>query len=1596
MTDLLSDVEAPSDAELISGVRGGDVAAYGQLFMRHKHAANRLARQLVRGSDADDLVAEAFAKVLTVLQSGGGPDVAFRAYLLTAVRRLHVDRVRTAQRVQTTDDLSPFDPGVPFTDTAVAGFESGAAAKAFASLPERWQLVLWHLEVEGQKPADIAPLLGMSANSVSALAYRAREGLRQAFLTMHISDLTETDCRWVNEHLGAFVRKGLSKRDSGKVQDHLDECRRCTAMYLELTEVNDNLAGIIGPLLLGAAASGYLASTGVGSAGLLGVLSRLKDLVGANTGAASAAGVTVGIAAAAVAVFTIGTGGNHPEAKAPDVPVGVTSAAPPSGVGATPIGPSASPRITAAPRVAPTTTLSPLAPLSSPTPSLLTATAAPTDVPVSLAGTTVDDGGVHLRGTGSPLPPNVTVVLTSTSPAVSFADTGDCPVVEGGQQATCDLTPGGAGGPVPGTAIQADLTSFSAELPFNSLADEPDVDISVAFVLPAGFSLDAGTDVVTSFRHVMSQDADVALSIPDAALRPDGPGDVYRVPAALSVTGIAQNRVQDVTYTASGGSFVAGDGTLTGSTTRSRFDDLTFAVVPDDPQHPAVRISASLPAPLLDSDPSNDGAGASLSPYDVRLGDLTPVTSTADADGNQHFTATVADDGFPGGLVYTLLDDPAAPTDSGSPLEPISVDGNTVTFSVHGDVDRSVAIRAALPSGYTDADPSNNTTSAAAFTVPIVAPSDLDVALGGFGEPVHPGPDDVYSVTPSVSVTGAAADQLSAVTYDVVGGTFVDGSASTTRTVDDATPLQIVPADPENPGVRLTASVASPLVDTDPSNDSVDVPLRRYDPRVIGVEPMSEAADDQGLQEFRATVDDGGLDGVTYRLKDPAPDDALEGEPSVHGDQVEFGVRSTAETAHDITLEAVPPAGFTDADMRNNAATAQWTPPPPPLAPTTDLRLTPLTPDRPVPNEEDGFYHLATTLNVLGEAPPTATLSIGDDSDATLVSVSGCDVATDHKQATCANPVDGTRLELVLSAPTRQDTSVTITVSAPPLFTESHPDDNTASTTLLAASPHTQDVDVALSVDAGPLRPRANGSYDVPTTVTLTGPAADQVSEVTYTITGGTFVDGRTTITRPADLTTPRFQVVPEDPGKPAVAISASVPWDFTDTDTGNDTVAVALAPYDVALTHAHPVTGTADEHGVQLFEATVADDGFPGRLAYELVDTASGDTLEGRPAQEGDTVTFSVRSDGTTAHDITLRAVLPEEFTDADLFNNAATVPWTPPSTDDVSVDVPVDVQMLDLSPGVARPDRDEQYTLNGMVSVEGLGAGDLNHIVYTVSGAEFTHSGDCTASTCTMSATGSPTFRLQRLSGTGTADVTITAHVPEGFQDTDSANDTASAELKPYDVSLTGLRAETSPADKHGDQTFSAWLGSDGIDSDDVKLSFELADGPADARLTDTWAADGKVTFTVHSETDTSHPVAVRVVLPHGFEDAYPEDNTAVGASFTPRPPTANLRLSAKYAGYDKGDQHGVISVTVENAPSGVLTFALNAHQPVDLTGSPDCSLSDDPRIATCRVTESGTFATRFGIDLPPGQTVSMTVTAEDKADPDESDNTVVVGRP
>ena len=254
-----ADAGAPSDAELIADVRSGDGDAYGLLYRRHAHSAQALARQLTGSpAEADDLVAEAFTKLLAMLRGGGGPDVAFRAYLLTTLRNSLYDRARRTRRVELSDDMTRHDPGVPWEDTAVAGLESRLAARAFTKLPWRWQTVLWHTEVEQERPADVAPLLGLSPNGVAALAYRAREGLRQAYLQEHLADGVDAAHRATDRHratvdrLGAWTRGGLSTRQRARVDAQLTTCPQCRALAAELEDANGGLRGTQVPAALSA------------------------------------------------------------------------------------------------------------------------------------------------------------------------------------------------------------------------------------------------------------------------------------------------------------------------------------------------------------------------------------------------------------------------------------------------------------------------------------------------------------------------------------------------------------------------------------------------------------------------------------------------------------------------------------------------------------------------------------------------------------------------------------------------------------------------------------------------------------------------------------------------------------------------------------------------------------------------------------------------------------------------------------------------------------------------------------------------------------------------------------------------------------------------------------------------------------------------------------------------------------------------------------------------------------------------------------------------------------------------------------------------
>ncbi|MEU4578606.1 sigma-70 family RNA polymerase sigma factor [Nonomuraea sp. NPDC023979] len=233
-----------SDAELIQAVRGGDATAYGRLYERHVAAARVLARRLVPDDEAEDVVAEAFTRVLDVMGRGDGPEAAFRTHLLTVVRRTADHRTRLSTGPETADDEPVRAP----------------AAVAYQSLPERWRAVLWHVEVEGARPAEVAPLLGLSANGAAALAYRAREGLRQAYLQTRLTASPPLECRPVLGKLGAYVKGGLTRRESKPVDEHVRGCDACRTVLAELTDVRRALRTVVAPLLLGPAAGGYVAA----------------------------------------------------------------------------------------------------------------------------------------------------------------------------------------------------------------------------------------------------------------------------------------------------------------------------------------------------------------------------------------------------------------------------------------------------------------------------------------------------------------------------------------------------------------------------------------------------------------------------------------------------------------------------------------------------------------------------------------------------------------------------------------------------------------------------------------------------------------------------------------------------------------------------------------------------------------------------------------------------------------------------------------------------------------------------------------------------------------------------------------------------------------------------------------------------------------------------------------------------------------------------------------------------------------------------------------------------------------------------------------
>lgn len=316
-----------SDASLVNLVRDGNDRAYSVLWERHRQAAQTAARGIAK-HDPEDMAQEAFARILQAIRNGAGPTEGFRPYLYATLRTISMAwSVKDPSMFSLDEQIDSLQDGTNLADVSA---DRSMTVRAFTALPKEWRTVLWYTEVEGMTPAEVAPILGMTAGSVAALSFRARNGLRESWLQTHnaiASPEAPDDCQWAHRHFASYLRDSISARRAERLQNHLVDCFPCSTSFAELSEVNGSLRGLLLPLFLGVPAavlhkSGLILAPTLGTA-LVGPAvplapfpATLQWIEGNKPAAIGAAVGVVAVVAVGIAFAVTASSGSEPPADA--------------------------------------------------------------------------------------------------------------------------------------------------------------------------------------------------------------------------------------------------------------------------------------------------------------------------------------------------------------------------------------------------------------------------------------------------------------------------------------------------------------------------------------------------------------------------------------------------------------------------------------------------------------------------------------------------------------------------------------------------------------------------------------------------------------------------------------------------------------------------------------------------------------------------------------------------------------------------------------------------------------------------------------------------------------------------------------------------------------------------------------------------------------------------------------------------------------------------------------------------------------------------------------------------------------------------------
>ena len=240
-----------TDAALLTAVLEGKLEPYGELYERYYPMARAIAFQHTSNvHQAEDIVSEAFARILQALKNGKGPHSYLGGYLATTIAHLAGEYGLLSAK-EVPSEQEHLEAMGTLDETVLQLHESDEVISAFTSLPERWQTVLWLTEIEAKKPREIATAMALSPNAVSALALRAKESLKEGFLRAHQNAPATPDCNRFSSHISPYVRGSLSQKRSDALRSHMESCNYCTTEYLSLVGINKSMRSWIFPVLAG-------------------------------------------------------------------------------------------------------------------------------------------------------------------------------------------------------------------------------------------------------------------------------------------------------------------------------------------------------------------------------------------------------------------------------------------------------------------------------------------------------------------------------------------------------------------------------------------------------------------------------------------------------------------------------------------------------------------------------------------------------------------------------------------------------------------------------------------------------------------------------------------------------------------------------------------------------------------------------------------------------------------------------------------------------------------------------------------------------------------------------------------------------------------------------------------------------------------------------------------------------------------------------------------------------------------------------------------------------------------------------------------------